>query len=75
MKITDSQVALTWLSNQEKVVKQCVRNRVAEILRFTDLSELFLISSYNMITYLGARQADGLTLLTKISLTSMVLTG
>ena len=75
MKITDSQVALTWLSNQEKVVKQCVRNRVAEILRFTDLSELFLISSYNMITYLGARQADGLTLLIKISLTSMVLTG
>ena len=33
MKLTDSPVVLTWLCNQEKVVKQCVRNRVVEILR------------------------------------------
>ena len=36
MKLTDSQVVLHWLSNYEKTVKQWMRNRVIEILRFTD---------------------------------------
>ena len=44
MKLTDSQDVLRWLSNHEKAVKQWVRNRVTEILRFTDSSEWFFIS-------------------------------
>ena len=47
MKLTDSQVVLHWLSNHEKPVKQWVRNRVIEILRFSDSSEWFFISSHN----------------------------
>ena len=44
MKRTVNQVVLHWLSNHEKAVKQRVRNRVIEILRFTDSSEWFFIS-------------------------------
>ena len=58
MKLTDSQVVLHWLSNYEKTVKQWVRNRVIEILRFTDSSEWFFISSHNMIADLGTRRVD-----------------
>ena len=62
MKLTDSQVVLHWLSNHEKAVKQWVRNRVIEILRFTDLSEWFFISSHNMIADLGTGRVDHLRL-------------
>ena len=62
MKLTDSQVVLHWLSNHEKAVKQWVRNRVIEILRFTDSSEWFFISSHNMIADLGTRRVDDLRL-------------
>ena len=62
MKLTDSQVVLHWLSNYEKTVKQWVRNRVIEILRFTDSSEWFFISSHNMIADLGTRRVDDLRL-------------
>ena len=55
MRLTVSQVVLHWLSNHEKTVKQWVRNRVIEILRFTDSSEWFFISSHNMIADLGTR--------------------
>ena len=36
MELIDSQVVLHWLSNREKVIKQWVRDRVIELLRFTD---------------------------------------
>ena len=59
MKVTDSQVVLHWLNNHEKAVKQWVRNRVIEILTFTDSSEWFFISTHNnMIADLGTRQVD-----------------
>ena len=63
MKLTDSQVVLHWLSNHEKAVKQWVRNRVIEILRFTDSSEWFFVSSHNMIADLGTRRVDDLRLI------------
>ena len=34
-KLTDSQIALHWISNSNKPLKQWVRNRVIEIRRFT----------------------------------------
>ena len=55
MKLAGSQVMLHWFSNHEKAIKQWVRNRVIEILRFTDSSEWFFISSHNMIADLGTR--------------------
>ena len=59
VKLTDSQVVLHWLNNHEKAVKQWVRNRVIEILTFTDSSEWFFISTHNnMIADLGTRQVD-----------------
>ena len=62
MKSRDSQVVLHWLSNHEKAVKQWVRNRAIGILRFTDSSEWFFISSHNMIADLKARWVDDLRL-------------
>ena len=62
MKLTESQVVLHWLSNHKKAVRQWVRNRVIEILRFTDLSEWFFISSHNMIADLGTGRVDDLRL-------------
>ena len=62
MKLEHSQVVVHWLSNHGKAVKQWVRNRVTEILRFTDSSEWFFVSSHNMIADLGTRRDDGLRL-------------
>ena len=62
MKLPDSQVVLHWLNNHEKAVKHWVKNRVAEILRFTDLSEWFFVSNHNMIADLGTRTVDDLRL-------------
>ena len=62
MKLTDSQVVLHWLSNHEKPIRHWVRDRVIEILRFTDLSEWFFISSHNMIADLGTGRVDHLRL-------------
>ena len=39
VKLCDSQVTLLWINNQDKPVKQWVRNRVVEINRFTQPSE------------------------------------
>ena len=58
MKLTDNQVVLFWLSNHETAVKQWMRNRVIEILRFTDSSEWFFISIHNLIANLGVRKVD-----------------
>ena len=38
-KLADSQVALDWISNEERPLKQWVRNRVVEIRRFTVSSD------------------------------------
>ena len=62
MKLKYSQVLLHWLRNHEKTVKQWVRNRVIEILRFTDSSEWLFISSQNMIADLETRRVDDLRL-------------
>ena len=36
LKLTDSQIVLHWSTNEDKPLKQWVRNRVLEIRRFTD---------------------------------------
>ena len=60
IKLTDSQVTLHWLHNQELHLKQWVRNRVVEILRFTKPSEWFYIPGKDMPADIGTRK--GITL-------------
>ena len=56
LKITDSQVALHWLNNKELPLKQWVRNRVVEILRFTEPSAWRYVKSADMPADIGTRR-------------------
>eukprot|EP00794_Sanderia_malayensis_P020954 gene20954-biopygen15460 len=55
-KFTDSQITLHWISNDEKPLKQWVRNRVLEIRRYTSTDQWCYIQSKNMIADLGTRR-------------------
>ena len=61
-KITDSQVALCWIHNTNKPLKQYVRNRVVEIRRFTEISNWRYTQSNNMIADIGTRPIKDLSL-------------
>ena len=56
IKLSDSQIVLYWLSNDAKPLKQWVRNRVIDILRFTKIEDWYYIRSENMIADLGTRR-------------------
>ena len=56
LKITDSQVTLHWLNNEELPLKQWVRNRVVEILRFTEPSAWKYVKSTDMPADIGTRR-------------------
>ena len=60
IKFTDSQICLYWITNDQKPLKQWVRNRVIEIQRFTSQDQWFYIQSKDMIADLGTRR--GVTL-------------
>ena len=53
IKVTDSQVTLFWIHNDNKPLKQHVRNRVLEIRRFTLPEEWCYTTSANMIADIG----------------------
>ena len=55
-KLTDSQIALHWISNSDKPLKQWVRNRVIEIRRFTIPEQWKYVQSKDMIADLGTRK-------------------
>ena len=59
-KFTDSQIVLHWISNENRSLKQWVRNRIIEIKRFTDPGQWQYIHTSNMIADLGTRR--GITL-------------
>ena len=56
IKLCDSQVVLHWIENEEKPLKQWVRDRVVEIRRFTSPTDWYYVSSKQMITDLGTRK-------------------
>ena len=56
IKLTDSQVALQWISNSQKTLKQWVRNRVIEINRLSDRSLWRHIDRKHMIADMGTRK-------------------
>ena len=55
-KLTDSQIVLHWLHNENKQLKQWNRNRVIEIHRFAGKSLWRYISSTDMIADIGTRR-------------------
>ena len=56
VKLTDSQIVLHWIDNDEKPLKQWVRNRVVEIKRYTSKDQWFYVNTVNMIADLGTRK-------------------
>ena len=54
-KFTDSQIALHWISNDQKPLKEWVRNRVLDINRFTSKDQWSYIQSKDNIADLGTR--------------------
>ena len=61
IKLTDSQITLHWISNDEKPLKEWVRNRVIEICRFTSRQQWFYVQSGDMVADLGTRRGAALT--------------
>ena len=57
-KFTDSQVTIHWLNNQELQLKQWTRNRVVEIMRFTDVSSWKYVPTTEMPADIGTRHGS-----------------
>ena len=55
VKLTDSQIVLHWICNSEIPLKQYCRDRVIEILRWTNREEWHYIRSADMVADLGTR--------------------
>ena len=60
LKLTDSEVTLHWINNQDLPLKQWVRNRVVEILRFTDQTQWKYIATSEMPADIGTRRGASL---------------
>ena len=56
LKLTDSQVALHWISNTKNPLKQWVRNKVVEINRLADRSLWKYVRSKDMVADIGTRK-------------------
>ena len=56
-KITDSKITLHWINSWEKPLKMWTRNRVNEILRFSDLDEWYWVPSLEMPCDIGTRRS------------------
>ena len=61
IKVTDSQVTLFWIHNNNKPLKQHVRNRVVDIRRFTLPQEWSYTKSANMIADIGTRPVQDIS--------------
>ena len=59
-KLTDSQIVLYWISNEERPLKQWIPNRVVEIRRFTTPESWFYVNTKNMIADKGTRRGSTL---------------
>ena len=56
IKLSDSEIVLHWLHNDEKPLKQWVCNRVVEVKRLTDTNDWYHVDSANMLADLGTRR-------------------
>ena len=60
IKLSDSMIVLHWIRNGWKILKQYVRSRVIEILRFTYRSWWYYVESSLLIADLGTRKGASL---------------
>ena len=67
VKLSDSKVTLHLKNNQNKPVKQWVRNRVVEINRFNQPKDWIFVKSEDMITDIGTRRVSDLDVVGKDS--------
>ena len=58
VKFTDSQIVLFWLTNDSRALKQWIRNRVIEILRWCSVSSWFYLRSADMIADIATRRCS-----------------
>ena len=56
--LSTSQITLYWICNPELDLKKWTRNRVIEILRFTDRTQWFFVKSEDMIADIGTRRCS-----------------
>jgi len=56
IKLTDSQIVLHWINNDEKPLKKYVRSRIVEIKRFTSKSQWNYVDTSNMLADIGTRR-------------------
>ena len=62
VKLTDSQVTLHWINNQNKPLKQWLRNRVVEISRLTQPKDWMFVRREDMIVDISTRRVSDLDL-------------
>ena len=60
IKLCDSEIVLHWLKNEDKPLKQWVRNRVLEVKRFTQIEDWYHVDSKNMIADIGTRKGSSI---------------
>ena len=60
LKFTNSQIVLHWINNDERPLKEWVRNRVIEIRRFAKVEEWYYVDSTNMIADIGTRKRSSI---------------
>jgi hypothetical protein len=60
IKLTDSQIKLYWINNEDKWLKTWVRNRIIEIRRLTSIEEWYYVSTKLMIADIGTRKGVSL---------------
>ena len=62
IKLTDSQIALHWISNVRNPLKQCVRNKVVAMNRLADFVEgCSGVQSKDMLADLGMRKGASIS--------------
>ena len=60
IKLTDSKITLHWITNDSRPLKEWVRNRVIEILRFTKKEQWFHVKGTDMLADIGTRRGKSL---------------
>ncbi|MEO0405580.1 MAG: hypothetical protein AAF193_11975, partial [Bacteroidota bacterium] len=60
IKFTDSQIVLYWICNPVLDLLKWTRNRVIQILRFTDRSQWFYVKSEDMVADIGTRRCSSI---------------
>ena len=58
VKLTDSQITLHWLNNKELPLKQWVRNKVIDTLRYSNKEQWYYVKSQDMPADIGTRKGS-----------------